>query len=75
VAPCDQALEYLMMALRLREGISASRFASLARKPINPTRVARMAEIGMIEVLGDRIRATERGRMVLNAVLADLAVD
>jgi len=75
VAPPDQALEYLMMALRLREGISASRFASLAGKPINPTRLARMAEIGMIELLGDRIRVTEGGRMVLNAVLADLAVD
>lgn len=75
VAPADQALEYLMMALRLREGVSASRFASLGGRQINPVRLARMVEIGMLVTKDDHIIATKNGRMVLNSVLAELAAD
>ncbi|MDP3960458.1 MAG: radical SAM family heme chaperone HemW [Pseudorhodobacter sp.] len=75
VAPGDQALEYLMMALRLREGASASRFASLGGRPVNPVRLARMVEIGMVVTKDDDIIGTKSGRMVLNSVLAELAAD
>ncbi|MDP2738539.1 MAG: radical SAM family heme chaperone HemW [Pseudorhodobacter sp.] len=75
VAPADQALEYLMMALRLNEGVSRQRFASLAGRPINAARIARMVEIGMIEAAGDRIKATMGGRMVLNSLITELACD
>ena len=75
VAPADQALEYLMMALRLNEGVSRQRFASLAGRPINVARIARMVEIGMIEAVGDRIKATMGGRMVLNSLITELACD
>ncbi|NCO16271.1 MAG: radical SAM family heme chaperone HemW, partial [Alphaproteobacteria bacterium] len=75
VAPADQALEYLMMALRLREGVSASRFASLGGRPVNAVRLARMVEISMLVTKDDHIFATKNGRMVLNSVLAELAAD
>jgi len=75
VAPADQALEYLMMALRLREGVSASRFASLGGRPVNAVRLARMVEISMLVTKDDHICATKNGRMVLNSVLAELAAD
>lgn len=75
MASDDQALEYLMMALRLREGMSASRFASLAGRKVNPNRLAGMVEIGMLETHRDQIIATPSGRMVLNSVLAELAAD
>lgn len=75
VASGDQALEYLMMALRLREGVSASRFASLGGRAVNPVRLARMVEIGMLVTMDDHIIATKSGRMVLNSVLAELAAD
>ena len=75
VAPADQALEYLMMALRLNEGVSRQRFASLAGRSINAARIARMVEIGMIEAAGDRIKATMGGRMVLNSLITELACD
>jgi len=75
VAPADQALEYLMMALRLNEGVSRQRFALLAGRPINAARIARMVEVGMIEAVGDRIKATMGGRMVLNSLITELACD
>ncbi|ULB11188.1 radical SAM family heme chaperone HemW [Cereibacter azotoformans] len=69
----DHALEYLMMALRLREGLDSERHAALAGRPLDERRVTDLQEMGMIETDGARLRATTRGRMVLNSVIASLA--
>lgn len=69
----EQALEYLMMALRLREGLDAARYHALAGEPLNTQRLRDLKEIGMIETEGERVRATAQGRMVLNSVIAALA--
>lgn len=71
----DQGLEYLMMALRLQEGLSASRFAGLAGRQMNPLKIRYLVNLGMIETSGDRIWATENGRLVLNSVITELAVE
>lgn len=70
----EQADEYLLMGLRLLEGIDARRFARLAGRPFDPARVAALLEDGMIEALPDeRLRATALGLPVLDAIVADLA--
>jgi oxygen-independent coproporphyrinogen-3 oxidase len=71
----EQASEYMMMGLRLNEGIDRQRHASLAEKPVSEEKLTHLAEIGMIEFDQSTIRTTPEGRTVLNAVLAELLVD
>ncbi|WP_300549570.1 radical SAM family heme chaperone HemW [Roseovarius sp.] len=71
----DQATEYLLMGLRINDGIDPERFAALSGAPLDVTAVAHLQEIGMIEANGQRLRATSRGRAVLNAVIRDLLPD
>ncbi len=71
----DQASEFLMMGLRLREGVDLDRFASLAGKPLAAEKIIRMQDIGMISRSGRRITVTNQGFMVLNAILAELLAD
>lgn len=70
----DQSSEYLMMGLRLAEGISRPRFEALAQKCLDETSLAHLAEIGMITCNPNRVTATKEGRAVLNSVLAELLV-
>ena len=74
VAPADQATEYLMMSLRIAEGADLSRYARLAGAPLDPGRIAGLAESGHLVHQGGRIAATEAGRPLLNAVLRALLV-
>jgi oxygen-independent coproporphyrinogen-3 oxidase len=68
----EQATEFLLMGLRLREGIDMARHARLAGSPLDARRLAHLEEIGMVRINGNRLCATESGRAVLNAVLRDL---
>jgi oxygen-independent coproporphyrinogen-3 oxidase len=68
----EQSTEFLLMGLRLREGISASRFASVAGHPLSEVAVSELVELGMLEVDGDQVRTTASGRPLLNAVLRKL---
>ncbi|MEZ5911133.1 MAG: radical SAM family heme chaperone HemW [Paracoccaceae bacterium] len=74
IGAADQAGEYLMMSLRLAEGTDLARYAWLAGQSLPMTRVAALADLGLVETTEDRLRATPAGRMVLNAVLRDLMV-
>jgi oxygen-independent coproporphyrinogen-3 oxidase len=69
----EQADEYLLMGLRLQEGIDLARFEALRGHPIAPAQVASLAETGMIELVEGRIRVTREGFPLLDAVVADLA--
>ncbi len=71
----DQAGEYLMMGLRLSDGISMSRYAALAGQPLNDNKINMLQDLEMIQVLGDTLKTTPNGRAVLNAVLRDLLPD
>jgi len=71
--PADRALEYLMMSLRLSEGMSLSRYADFDGKPIKASKIKDLQDIGMVEQMQDRLRATPNGRMVLNAVITELS--
>lgn len=71
----DHALEYLMMSLRLREGLDLARYTAISQTAINPQAVKHLVDIGMITADSARICATEKGRMVLNAIIRELAED
>ena len=70
----ERADEFLLMGLRLAEGIDPRRYAALAGRPLDPRRIALLREEGAIVVDADgRLRVTQAGFPVLDAVVADLA--
>jgi putative oxygen-independent coproporphyrinogen III oxidase len=70
----ERADEFLLMGLRLREGIDPERYAALSGRVIDPRRIAVLREEGAITVDADgRLRVTQAGFPVLDAVVADLA--
>lgn len=68
----EQASEYLMMSLRLAEGMDISRYESLAGTPLSDIKINGLCDIGMIDVEAGRVRATSDGRIVLNALIREL---
>ncbi|OZA10739.1 MAG: coproporphyrinogen III oxidase [Rhodobacterales bacterium 17-64-5] len=75
LGPEDRASEYLMFALRLREGASLDRFAALAGQPLSGAALAEMAALGFLDRQGDTIRTTPTGILMLNGVLRALLAD
>ncbi|WP_300033030.1 radical SAM family heme chaperone HemW [uncultured Roseobacter sp.] len=71
----DQASELLLMGLRLREGVSLSRYAALAGQELSQAAIAELTEIGMLRMAQDRIIVSDQGFMVLNAVISRLLSD
>ncbi len=68
----DQTTEFLLMGLRLTEGIELARYEALSGRRLPEMRLAHLEEIGVIARSEGRIRATKSGRAVLNAVLREL---
>ena len=70
----EEADEFLLMGLRLREGIDLVRYEALAGKPLPAKRISDLRDDGLVEPLGNsRLRATPAGMALLDAVVADLA--
>ena len=66
--------EFLLMGLRLAEGIDPQRFTALSGRPLDPDRIAVLREHGLIETTAaGRLRVSLPGFPVLDAVVADLA--
>ena len=63
-----------MMGLRLAEGVDAERYARLAGRPLDARAADELASLGLLEREGARLRATEAGRAVLDAVLKRLLI-
>ena len=70
----ERADEFLLMGLRLAEGIDPRRYAALSGRALDPDRIAILREEGAIAVdESGRLRVTQAGFPVLDAVVADLA--
>ena len=74
VTPAEQASEYLLMGLRISEGIDLDRYAALAGRDIDSGKIAGLKSMGLIKREGSRLKATPDGRKLLNALIAELAV-
>ena len=73
VPPTEQASEYLLMGLRVQDGIELAHYEALAGKPIDGAKLEGLSAMGLIAHEGRKLRATEKGRRVLNALIAELA--
>ena len=71
----DQGSEFLMMGLRLKEGVDLRRYEALAGAPLSTKKITQMQDIGMISRVQDQLFVTDQGFMVLNAILAELLSD
>jgi putative oxygen-independent coproporphyrinogen III oxidase len=70
----EAADEFLLMGLRLAEGIDVTRYTQIAGRSLEPGRIAMLRQHGFIETTASgRMRVTLSGFPVLDAVVADLA--
>ncbi|HXX25356.1 MAG TPA: radical SAM family heme chaperone HemW [Pseudolabrys sp.] len=74
LTPGECADEFLLMGLRLAEGIEPARYLALCGREIDPHRIAILHDEGAVETTTDgRLRVTQSGFPLLDAVVADLA--
>ena len=76
IAPPDRAVEYLLMGMRKRDGIALDaleRIGGAAEAVLS--RAGPLADMGLVERPPGRLRATPRGRLLLDRVVAELVAD
>ncbi len=70
----EQGDEFLLMGLRLREGIDRARFKALSGRSLSQRQIDDLAADGFIEEdARGRIRVTRSGAPLLDSIVADLA--
>lgn len=75
LAPRDQAVEYVMMGLRMTSGIELERLSLIAGQDIETKRLAPLVDLGLLLPPDDRLRTTTQGRLVLNSLIAQVVTD
>lgn len=68
----DQASEYLMMGLRLSEGLDIDRLHALDPAIAPESKVVDLIDLGLLKRQGGILRTTGAGRIVLNSVIGAL---
>ena len=76
LVPQERGVEALLMGLRLEEGVDLTRVAALAggAAPLNGQALAGMARQGLVARADERLRVTDAGMPVLEAILRELVV-
>ena len=70
----EQGDEFLLMGLRLKEGVDPRRYQAIAGRELDRQRIASLIEDGFIEEGAEgRIRVTPMGAPLLDTVVADVA--
>jgi oxygen-independent coproporphyrinogen-3 oxidase len=70
----EQGDEFLLMGLRLAEGIEPARFEAVAGRSLDPARISSLIAEGMVQMTPEgRLRVSPEGFPLLDAVVADLA--
>jgi putative oxygen-independent coproporphyrinogen III oxidase len=74
LAPEERGVEALLMGLRLDEGVDLTRIAALAggRPPLKGRALPALESEGLVARDGGRLRVTDRGMPVLEAILREL---
>ena len=68
----DQAQEYLLMGLRLKEGVCLNRYATIRGQALSRDRIEELKDLGMISIADHRITVSNQGFILLNAVISKL---
>ncbi|MCE0506290.1 radical SAM family heme chaperone HemW [Roseivivax sp. GX 12232] len=75
VPPTEQAVEYLMLGMRVLDGIDMERLSAMDPQAAPEAARAHLREIGLLWEEHGRIGVTRDGRLLLNAVLTELLPD
>ena len=70
----EAATEYLLMGLRIDEGISISHYEMCAGKRLKRNILDDLKKFGLISIKNDRMSATNAGRLVLNSITERLVL-
>ncbi len=73
LSPKDQATEYLVMGLRINEGIDQARYRALSGCDLDQEKISILVDQGLISDTNNTISASQRGRPVLNHIIRELA--
>jgi oxygen-independent coproporphyrinogen-3 oxidase len=69
----DAAREHLLMNLRLAEGIDVAAYRARWDVELDTACIDALSTAGLVRQTGTRLAVTTRGRLVLNAIIAELA--
>jgi putative oxygen-independent coproporphyrinogen III oxidase len=73
LSAAEAADEYLLMGLRLSEGIDLARLAAINGAVLDEARIAMLEREGLLARHDTRLAATPKGRLVLNRLILELA--
>jgi putative oxygen-independent coproporphyrinogen III oxidase len=73
LTPQNSADEYLLMGLRLAEGIDVTRLRAIDGRRLDDARLAQLEAQGLVQRTPGRLRATDSGRLVLDRLIVELA--
>ena len=71
----DQAVEFLMIGLRVAGGVDLRRFQNLAGYPIPEARIDELVDLGLLKASKTSISLSNQGFSLLNGVLRTLLSD
>ena len=69
----ESAEEYLLMSLRLTEGLDVARFEALGGRTLDTSLLEVLEQDGLLTRNGARLKATQSGRLVLERLILELA--
>lgn len=72
ISDSEQAKEYLLMSFRLAEGVDTRRYAIMNGAELDSETIEHLGDEGLVEISEGFLRATASGRLLLNAILAEL---
>ena len=75
ISPLDQAKEYILMGLRISEGISLSRLDSICDHKIKNDNISHLTDLGLITLSNENLSVNANGRLVLNRIIDKLLED
>ncbi|MGH6827146.1 radical SAM family heme chaperone HemW [Methyloceanibacter sp.] len=73
LSPQESADEYLLMGLRLAEGIDVTRLKAIDGRKLDDARLQQLEALGLVKLTPGRLRATGAGRLVLDRLIVELA--
>ena len=69
----EETDEFLLMGLRLAEGIDVKRLAAIDGRDLDQQRIAQLEAQGLVKSHKGRLHATGAGRLVLDRLIVELA--
>ena len=73
ISSIDQAKEYMVMGLRISEGISLSRVKEICDHKIDENNIEYLTDLGLVTVDDDRLSVNSSGRIILNQIINKLS--